>query len=269
MSNYEASGANYSLWELESAGSRSAKDNLWDASAKAQHVGTDFLTFFFFWLVPPFFPLSALQGEAIREKSLRARVLSTLKPNCFSSPQQSCQDSLHHYSSTFYCAKCHRFPWQQPLTYFKKLFYIYMCAACGCHLVYKPERGQAWSGCAAGSPRSTLCSLESTLHRVHQTVIIIFPPWAPAQNPGQTHPGVTLREDFWPALPWHGATALSQIYFLPPCGFPKWQIRGSAMEKLFGIFIHGKTSEQGVSGIDALSETSINRQLQIQRCWDL
>lgn len=172
MSNYEASGANYSLWELESAGSRSAKDNLWDASAKAQHVGTDFLTFFFFWLVPPFFPLSALQGEAIREKSLRARVLSTLKPNCFSSPQQSCQDSLHHYSSTFYCAKCHRFPWQQPLTYFKKLFYIYMCAACGCHLVYKPEvkRGQDVLQVLQGA----LCALWKALYTEYIKLSLSF-----------------------------------------------------------------------------------------------
>lgn len=255
MSNYEASGANYSLWELESA-----------CSTACRHWLSDFLSFFLGWS-HLFFP-----SVPCREKPSERKAS---EPGC--SPRSNQTASLLPNKAVkilfiiilFYCAKCHRFPWQQPLTYFKKLFYIYMCAACGCHLVYKPERGQAWSGCAAGSPRSTLCSLESTLHRVHQTVIIIFPPWAPAQNPGQAHPGMTLREDFWPALPWHGATALSQIYFLPPCGFPKWQIRGSAMEKLFGIFIHGKTSEQGVSGIDALSETSINRQLQIQRCWDL
>lgn len=155
MSNYEASGASYSLWEFESAGSRSARDNFWEASVKAQHRGT--FSPFFGWSHLFALPSSAFQGEAIREKSLGARVLFTLKPNCFSL-QQSFQDSLHHHPSTFYYTKCRRFPWQQHLTYFFFItLYIYVCIACGCHLVYKLQRGQAWSGSAAGSPRSTLC----------------------------------------------------------------------------------------------------------------
>lgn len=130
MLSYEASGANYSLWEFESAGSRSARDNFWDVNVEAQHGGTDFLSFF--WLVPPFcLPLSEFKGEAIREKASESGCspcssqTASFLPSSF---QQSFQDSLNHYSSTFYCAKHHRFPWQQRLTYFFLIIlYVYMC----------------------------------------------------------------------------------------------------------------------------------------------
>lgn len=145
-----------------------------------------------------------------------------------------------------------------------------MCIACGCHLVYKLERGQAWSGCAAGSPRSTLCCRKAlytlTTSNCHQHFLTLC-------SGRESWPGSPLRDPEGgflssPPLAWcHGSIpGLShlQIYFLPLCGFPKCKIRGSAMEKLFGIFTHVQTStEQGV--IDSLSEISNQWTAPIQR----
>lgn len=144
-----------------------------------------------------------------------------------------------------------------PIFFFFTILYMYIYVYC------------LWlSPCLQAGERSGVVGMccrfsteHSTLHWAHQAAVGIFPPWAPAGNPGQAHPGVTRAlpmEDFCPAhggflpslpgLPWLGATVLSQIYFLSLCAFPKWGVRGSATEKLFGMFIHVKTSpEQGTS----------------------
>lgn len=132
-----------------------------------------------------------------------------------------------------------------------------VCIACGCHLFYKLERGQNWSGSAAGSPRSTLCCRKA-LYTQHIRLSLAFShPVIQQRILARPHPGVTpalpmegFSQPAWPPLArCHGAIrepSSHQIYFLPLCGFPKRQIRGSATEKPFGIFIHVKTcTERG------------------------
>lgn len=218
-----------------------------------------------FWLV-----LSAFQGEAISEKRRKREKRETSEPGCspHSSPtaslrpaslQQSFQDS----SSLFFHFLLHQIP-QISMTaasdlFFKIIFYIYMCIFCGCHLVYKLERGQAWSGSAAGSPRSALCC------RKHFTLSISNCHYhfaTPAENPGQARPGVTPRQDFCPALPWHGATALSQspattrFISCRSVPFPSDGEEDQARRSCLGYSSTLKPHWRDVPGINALSETS-------------
>lgn len=257
MSNYEASGANYSLWEFESAGSRSARDSFWHVSVKAQHGGTDLLSFFLagatFLPSPQCIPGRSHQREKKKKRekrSLRARVLATLKPNCFSSPSKLAT-KLSRFSSSFFFHFLLRQMPQISVTaasdpFFKIIFYIYVCVLPVVVILFtswrKVRRGQDLLQVLQGA----LCAAESTLHWVHQAVMTIFPPCVPAGNPGQAHPGVTPGRssvqpcpgwvpqrcprarppaDSFPATPW-----LSQV-----------RIRGSATEELVGIFIHVKT----------------------------
>lgn len=136
--------------------------------------------------------------------------------------------------------------------------YICVCVYClrlsSC--LQAGERSELVRICCRFSKEHSLLQ-ESTLHSAHQTVLSTFPPRDPAENPGQASPwrdpgpahGGFLPTRRPPLARCHGAIrepSSHQIYFLPLCGFPKRQIRGSATEKPFGIFIHVKTcTERG------------------------
>lgn len=185
----------------------------------------------FFLAGPPFLPSPQCipgrrEKKSEREKrkgekrSLRARVLATLKPNCFSSPSKLATKLSRFSSSLFFHFLFCQMPQISATAasdlFFKIILCIYVCIACGCHLVYKLERGQAWSGSAAGSPRSTLCcrkhfTLSTPNSHYH------FPTLCSSRESWPGSPWRDPGEDFCPALPWLSATVLSQTR--PPPDF--------------------------------------------------
>lgn len=174
------------------------------------------LSLLFLCLLPPFcLPLSAFQGEAIRGKSLRARVLSMLKPKCFSSPSKLATKLSSFSSPLFFHFLLHQMP-QISMTAASDLIFCIALYISKCVLPVVVILFTSWRGVRRGEDllwvlQGALCAAGKLFtHPLHHPGISDFPPRAPAENPGRAHPGVTPREDFCPALPWLSATALSQ-----------------------------------------------------------
>lgn len=147
MLNYEALRANYSLWEFESAVNGSARDNFWDVDIKAQYGATDLLTLF--CLVPPFclFPRCRCRDTQLHSRKKPAsrrtrevreeKVLSKLKPNCFSSPIKLKTKLSRFPSSLLFCFLLSQMPLisvkaASGLVFFIFFIYVYCLRLSSC-----------------------------------------------------------------------------------------------------------------------------------------